>query len=520
MKVKVFFFSSRHSLSNLSDKRYLSILFGILLSTFLISLSGSISIAAPWVATDDPYLRSSIRALANNGIIKTPINTYPLMYKSIIADLNAAKTQVIPKDLKFALQYVRHKLKQAKKSKTTGIKVKLASKNNDFQSFGERHQAKGEINVFNENIGDSWAMKTSVHYTNDAANNKNINFEGSYLATFIGNWVISVDQLPQWWGPGQDSALILSNNAIAIPAIRFTRHTNGAIDFPVLNWLGPISMTTHFGMQEHSNQTKNIRIWGARINFKPYDSLEIGFSRSAQWGGAGREANFRTFWNMIRGNDNTIIDGEITRETEPGNQLGGMDIHWSTSIFNQNIAVYGEVIGEDEAGGLPANVMYQLGLETSFGNIEQLNHLFLEYVNTFVDCTIADNIGVRGNCAYEHSVFQDGYRRYGRSMGSTYDSDTEGLILGLNQVNAGGISWYAKIKLLHINKDDVDKTSRNFPHPVSEFAQKRLQLEGGYRFPVMQGLLNLEATLFHSEIARNNETSNDGSIKASWEYRF
>jgi len=279
-------------------------------------------------------------------------------------------------------------------------------------------------------------------------------------------------------------------------------------------------MTTHFGVQEHSNQTENIRTWNARVNFKPTDSLEIGFSRAAQWGGNGRKTNFRTFWNMLRGNDNTIIDGEITKETEPGNQLGGMDIHWSTSLFEQNFAVYGEVIGEDEAGGLPANIMYQLGLETFFGSGEQLNHFFLEYVNTFVDCTIADNAGVRGNCAYEHGVFKDGYRRYGRSMGSTYDSDSEVLTLGLSQVQSGGVSWYTKVKLLHINKDDIDRTDRSFPHPVSEFAQKRLQLEGGYRFPMMKGLLNIEATLFRSKITRNNETDIDGSLKASWEYRF
>jgi hypothetical protein len=521
MNIKAFLFFSRVNLFSLAKKGYLPNFFRILLfTTLLLGLFIPSAFATPWVGTDDPYLKASIKALAHGGIIKTPINTYPLMYKNIVSDLNAAKYKNTPQHLKFALQYVKHALKYSKKPSTKGLKIKATSNNDDFQSVGERYQAKGELNVFYENIGDNWAFKTSVNYTNNAANNKNLNFEGSYLATFVGNWVVSLGQQSQWWGPGQDSTLILSNNAIAVPALKFTRHTNEAIDFPVLNWLGPISMTTHFGVQEHNNQTENIRIWGARVNFKPIDSLEIGFSRAAQWGGNGRKTNFRTFWNMLRGNDNTEIDGEITKETEPGNQLGGMDIHWSTSLFEQNLALYGEVIGEDEAGGLPANIMYQLGLETSFGDGEKLGQFFIEYVNTFVDCTVGGHSGVRGNCAYEHGVFIDGYRRYRRSMGSTYDSDSEVLTVGLNQVQSNDTSWYAKLKLLHINKDDSDRGGRSFAHPVSEFAQKRLQIEGGYRFPVMKGLLNIEATLFRSKITRNNETDIDGSLKASWEYHF
>jgi hypothetical protein len=158
--------------------------------------------------------------------------------------------------------------------------------------------------------------------------------------------------------------------------------------------------------------------------------------------------------------------------------------------------------------------MYQLGLETSFGSANTLNQLFLEYINTMAIC--GDN-ALSGNCGYEHHVFQEGYRRYGRSMGSTYDNDTTGFILGLTQSRYGGVSWYGKLKYLNINKDN---SNGRVTHPISEFAQKRLQLEAGYRTPLLGGLLKIQATLYRSKLTESNTSDTDGSIKTSWEYRF
>ncbi len=483
---------------------------------FAVGLSTSTFVAAsPWIDTQDAYLKHSITALANGGIIKSPVNTYPLMYKSIAADLKAAHNGTIPEHLKFALKHVEHALKHGQRKRTTGVKLKAASKTNDFQSFGERHSAKGEVNFFNEIISDSWAFKSSVHFTRDAYNNKKRSFEGSYLATFFGNWVISADQVSQWWGPGNDSVLALSNNAIAFPAVRFTRHLSNPIDLPVLNWLGPISMTTYFGMQEHSNVLQNIRTWGARVNFKPTNALEIGFTRTAQWGGANRPTGFSTFKDLLIGADNAGVGAEVSAAEEPGNQLAGMDFHWAHNLFGRDVGFYGEFIGEDESGGMPSHLMYQLGLETSFGSADNIYHLYAEFSDTFVNCN--DDTS-SGNCAYEHHLYAEGYRRYGRSMGSSYDSDAQVLTFGLSAAQVGGTSWYSKLKLMKLNKDNQNHWSGT--HRISAYAQDRLQIEGGYRLPLMEGLLNLQGSLYHSKIDTLGANDTKASFKASWEYRF
>lgn len=491
--------------------------FSVSLVAFGVSFGVSSAIAAPWVDTQDPYLKASITALANSGIIKTPINTYPLMYKSIASDLKAAHGGKLPQHLAFALKHVEHALTQAQRTHTTGVKVKAASDTDadNFQSIGERHSAKGEVNVFNEIIGERFAFKSSVHFTADAYNNKNRSYEGSYLAGTFENWVVSFDQVSAWWGPGIDNALALSNNAVAFPAVRFTRHSSEVIDWPIIRYLGPISMTTYFGQQENSNTRSNIRTWGARINFKPFDSFEFGMSRTAQWAGEGRPGGFSTFRDLFLGADNATAGSADSAAAEPGNQLAGFDFRWNINLFNQDLGFYGEIIGEDESGGLPSHPMYLIGASTSFGDIKGIYQLFAEYTNTYMNC---NRDASNGNCAYEHHIYTEGYRRYGRSMGSTYDSDAQVLTFGISRAEVGGNSWFSKLKLMKLNKDNLNHWSG--PHPVSPNAQDRIQLEGGYRFPVYKGLLNLEGALFHSKFSHNGSNDTKASLKATWEYRF
>ncbi|MFN3711950.1 MAG: hypothetical protein ACK4S8_15585, partial [Alishewanella aestuarii] len=49
--------------------------------------------AAPWVKTEDQFLQQSIQLLANAGLIKTPVNTWPLMWQPILQDLAQIDTQ-------------------------------------------------------------------------------------------------------------------------------------------------------------------------------------------------------------------------------------------------------------------------------------------------------------------------------------------------------------------------------------------------------------------------------------------
>ena len=62
-------------------------------NTFLLSLTllgGTMTARAePWIDTSNLALRTEIQYLADHGLIKAPVNTWPLMWAAIEGDLRA-----------------------------------------------------------------------------------------------------------------------------------------------------------------------------------------------------------------------------------------------------------------------------------------------------------------------------------------------------------------------------------------------------------------------------------------------
>lgn len=475
-------------------------------------LSPSI-LAAPWIDTEDRMLRVSVQALADANIIKRPVNTYPLFWKGIAVDIAAFDENKVPSNVLFAYYHVKHALRFAKSKFTAGTRVQVTDDVDGFQYFGERYDAKAQVSVYSETVQDNWAGKLQVNYRSDTNEDQEVTYDGSYAAINIDNWVISADIVNNWWGPGKSNALIMSNNARAIPSVRLSRHSAEAFETPWLSWIGPWSATTFIGAQENNAVVPNAKVWGARINFRPLDALEIGLSRTAQWGGDGRSEGLDDLWNVIIGKDNR--GNEISVADEPGNQLAGVDIRYTFSAFGMTGGIYGELIGEDEAGLLPSHVMTLVGTDWYFGNKEHLYQAYLEYTDTFVDCGFG---GVAGNCAYEHHIFKNGYRRYGRSMGSTYDSDAHVVTLGLTQHITGGYGWFGKLHWMQLNKDNTN--SIHTDHPLSTVAVERIQVDAGVQFPLFKGLTKVSGYIYHQKEDITNQTDTDAALRLSWEYRY
>lgn len=484
---------------------FLSCTVGLLLS--------SSAFAAPWIDTEDPMLRMSVQALADANIIKRPVNTYPLFWKGIAQDIASADENAVPSHVLFAYYHIKHSLRFAKSKFTAGVKVQATDDVDGFQYFGTRYDAKAQVTTYSETIQDGWAGKIQVNYRNSSNEDQEVTYDGSYAAVNVGNWVVSADIVNNWWGPGKSNALIMSNNARAFPALRLSRHASDAFKSKWLSWIGPWSATTYLGAQENNATVPNAKLWGARINFRPLDSLEIGLSRTAQWGGDGRSEELGDLWNVIIGQDNR--GNEISDAEEPGNQLAGVDIRYTFNAFGMRGGIYGEFIGEDEAGLLPSHIMSLIGTDWYFGDNENLYQAYAEFTDTFVDCGFG---GVAGNCAYEHHIFKNGYRRYGRSMGSTYDSDAKVVTLGLTQHITGGYGWFGKLHWMQLNKDNSNSIHTN--HPLTTVAVERIQIDAGVQFPLLKGLTKVSGYVYHQKEDVSNNSDTDAAFRVSWEYRY
>jgi len=156
--------------------------------------------------------------------------------------------------------------------------------------------------------------------------------------------------------------------------------------------------------------------WGLRIGFKPHPLWEIGLARTAMMGGEGRPVTLETVYRSFLGL------GENT-PSEAGNQIGGIDMRLRGRLWDRPFTIYGELYGEDEAGGLPSKYAYLTGVHLLEIPFFRGNSLWLEYANNTGFFEKAPGIW------YRHHIYTDGYTYKERIMGHGMGSDADDLLL-------------------------------------------------------------------------------------------
>src|SRR5690606_26320751 len=151
----------------------------------------------------------------------------------------------------------------------------------------QNHHERGKLSIRREFLGQRWAARVQANHRIDPIDGRNdLSFDGSYAAMMFGEWIASIDALPLWWGPGQDSALTMSTHARPLEKIQLSRFRNEAFDLPVLSWLGPVSGTAFIGKPEAvRGDTDGSYMWGARVTARPFHFIELGLSHTAQVNG-------------------------------------------------------------------------------------------------------------------------------------------------------------------------------------------------------------------------------------------
>lgn len=85
-------------------------------------------------------------------------------------------------------------------------------------------------------------------------------------------------------------------------------------------------------------------------------------------------------------------------------------------LFNIPVSVYGQYIGEDEAGGLPSKKMYLAGADYSSMINNMPYQIYAEWADT------RTNGDIRG-ISYNHHQYTDGYYQHGYPLGHAMGGD-------------------------------------------------------------------------------------------------
>ena len=373
----------------------------------------------------------------------------------------ASEKQLSPSE-RASLIAAQEILVSSEDKRSTLYQLRLATSHEELRGFASdaryRHQAGLDYQL---DLTERIHGRLSLALAEDSLGNRSTILDNSYIAFDWNDWTYGLGRIDRWWGPGWQTSLILSNNARPSPGAFISRNTMSASDLPIVEKLGPWGLTVFGNQLEGNRHIPHAKLLGFRFVAQPLENLEIGFSRTAQWGGEGRPESLSNLWKLITGQDNRGDDGiGLDGANEPGNQLAGVDWRWTVNLAETPITIYGQLIGEDEAGGLPSRHLGMLGIEMPL--VTSLTHgrLFVEASDTtmrFWDDPIP-------NSAYNHTIYQSGYRYYGDVIGASSDNDSRTLTLGgyHETDKLGSLTW--KAVYARINRDGIESGNQIAPN--------------------------------------------------------
>lgn len=406
----------------------------------------------------DSRLRDDIALLVDEGVINLPVNAWPLPARDVADAVERVDVgSILEPGLQAALLHVQRRTRPADNagewqlrevSVTAGEEGLLrdnATLGRDYLEVSSRGGA----------TTDRWGLALQVTGVASPQDRKDWRLDGTELTVRWGNWLFSANALSRWWGPGRDGSLILSTNARPMPGLSLDRMASEPFRFPVLRWLGPWRFSGFVSaMESHRPDVDDALFMGMRLSFKPVPIMEIGLSRTAQFCGQNEagtrpSCNLSQFRRVLLGSDNTGI--RVDPELEPGNQMAGVDVRLVSPIKAVPVAVYAQLIGEDNSStGIPERYLGLFGAEGWWlrdnGSVLRAR---VEYADTSCKYYSPNE---NPDCAYRHHIFQAGYRYRGRNIGHTTDSDSESTGASLSLRQANGQEWGVHLRRVSLDR--------------------------------------------------------------------
>jgi hypothetical protein len=242
----------------------------------------------------------------------------------------------------------------------------------------------------------------------------NPGWQEGYLAADLGPLAVAVGRQPFAWGPAPDGGFLLTPNAAPLPALRLgltEPHTfSGG-----WSWLGTVDFMYLLARLEDDRVVPHPLLTGLRLVWMPTPRLELGASRTIQFGGEGQPGLSASDYLVILSGRN------LSGASDTSNSIAGVDATVRVPMAGgRGLALYAEYAGEDEAMRLPTKPAVRGGAALSGLGSGQRYTLRAEYAATDV---FYDHQHWGHNVWYGHSVYGSGYSYRGRILGDPMGSD-------------------------------------------------------------------------------------------------
>ena len=257
----------------------------------------------------------------------------------------------------------------------------------------------------------------------------------AYAGINLHGWQFSFGNQSLSWGPGIGGSLLLSDNAAPFPMLRISPVS--PVEIPGLSKiLGPFNMEQFYGRVDGHPGASEPWIYGQKISFKPFRSLEFAYGRTTFIGGTGHPLTSESFFESVFGRVNSA------RNSVPGDSRTAVEWTWRLPKLHDWATFYGELEDDDDLiplqnvtksvwrpgiylPHLPLLPKWDLHFEwtssTSPGRASFQNHGNLNYWNLDYTSGYTNNGNLMGNTVGREGVTLQAWTRFWISPRHTLD---------------------------------------------------------------------------------------------------
>jgi membrane-associated phospholipid phosphatase len=248
----------------------------------------------------------------------------------------------------------------------------------------------------------------------------------AYVGMNLANWQISFGKQSLWWGPGEDGAMLFTNNAEPLNKMfRISRVSPFRLPW-VFSYLGDIRMEWFIGQVSGYQFLNNTQsgspiiigqygrslsdqpiLTGGKVSFKFTPNFEISWGKTTIFGGTGNPVTLKT---LAQATFNVHVKGEAL-----GDGRSGLDFAYRIPKLRNWLSFYADAFQEDEISPFnrPYKSAFQSGLYlVRFPGIPKLDF------RVEGGATSPVNFPTCNGCYYSNSQYLNGYTNNGELMGT------------------------------------------------------------------------------------------------------
>jgi hypothetical protein len=246
--------------------------------------------------------------------------------------------------------------------------------------------------------------------------NDNFTLDRSYLQYTSGIATFGIGAIDRNWSFSENTSLILSHNARPSKSIYLKFKNEFKNDWLPSKATWDLNLFNAF--TEGSLNGSESMLLGIRTILSPIDGLDFELVQTSQWGGSEYNNGITALAAALLFDTNNGLNANI-------NKMAGFGISYKIPRKILPLRIYGQLIGEDEAGSLPSCYNYLAGLEWEHTKTKYPSILGIEAIDTRMDTT--EYGFCSPNTTYNNGTYS--YTNYGKTMGA--EIDTEGTSISL-----------------------------------------------------------------------------------------